>query len=89
MLPVVVNDFAETFNDVRMMNFDGKFAAAIKAAGSEIDGADDGSGMIGEEHFAVEFEVLEFVDLNADIVHDAQLADAFGELFFFEFVGGA
>jgi hypothetical protein len=45
------------------------------------------AGVIGEEHFAVEFEVLELVDLDADVVHDAQAADAFAEFFFFELMG--
>jgi len=63
MLPVVVNDFAQAFHDVRMMDLDGELAPAIEAARCEIDGTNDGAGMIGEDHFAVEFEVLEFVDL--------------------------
>jgi hypothetical protein len=87
MFPVVVSNFAQTLNDVRLMDFDGKFAATIETAGGEIDGANNGTRMIREEHFAVKFEVLEFVDLDANIVHDAQPADAFGELSLLEFVG--
>jgi len=83
MLPIMVNDLAEALDDFGTMNFDSEFTAGIEAAGSKIDGADDGAGMVGEKEFAMEFEVLEFMNLNADIVHDAEAADAFDELFFF------
>jgi len=81
MLPVVVNDVAQAFYDFGAVNLDSEFAAGIETAGSKIDGADDGARMIGEQHFSVKLEVLELVNFDADIIHDAKTADAFGEFF--------
>lgn len=81
MFPVVMNDVAKTLDDFGVVDFDGEFAAGIETAGREIDRADDRAGMVGEEQLAVEFEVFKLVNLDADIVHDAETADTFGELF--------
>ena len=83
VFPVMMDDVTEALDHFGAVNFDGKFAAGIKAAWGEIDGADDGAGMIGEKQLAVQLEVLEFVNFDADVVHDAETADTFGELFLF------
>ena len=89
MLPVVVNDFAESLDNFGIVDFDGEFAAGIEAARREIDGTNDGAGVIGEQHLAMKLQVFEFVNLDADVVEDAEAADAFGELVFFQLVGRA
>ena len=83
VLPVMVGDFAKALDNFGIVNFDGEFAARIKTARRKIDGADDGAGMVGEKHFAVKLEVLDLVNLDADIIHDAKATDTFGEFFLF------
>jgi len=79
--PVVVDDFAQALDDVGIADFDGKFTPGIEAARCEIDGTNDGTGMVGEQHFAVQFEMFDFANLDAHIVQNAQAAHTFGELF--------
>src|ERR1700735_1278246 len=82
MLPIVMNDFAHALDDVRVVHIDGKLAAAVEAAGGEIDGADDDALAVDQQHFGVELEMFLFVYLDADVVHGAQAADALGEFIF-------
>ncbi len=86
VLPVLVERFADAADDVFVVDFDGEFAAAVEAAGSEVDGADDGAGIVGEEQLGVKLDVLQLVDLDADVLKAAQAADAFDELLLLELV---
>ena len=52
-----------------------------KLPGREIDRADDRATAVGEQHLGVELEMLELVDLDAHVIHDAKAADAFDQLF--------
>src|SRR5262245_14890382 len=81
VLPVVVRDLLKTGHDLVVMDLDGEFAPVIEAAGSEVDRAHDGARTVREQHLAVEFEVFELVNLDTDVVHDAQAANALDELF--------
>jgi len=71
-------------DDVRIIDLDGKFAAAVEASGGEVDGADDGAAFVGEDQLGVQLDVLQLVDLHADVLKGTQAADAFDELIFFE-----
>ena len=48
VFPVVVDDLADALDDVGVVDLDGEFAAAVEAAGGEVDGADDGALVVGE-----------------------------------------
>src|SRR5208282_51603 len=67
-----------------VVHLDGQLSAAIKASGRKIDRSNDGASVIGEEHLGVQFEMLQFVNLDADILHDAHPSDRFNQLFLFE-----
>ena len=57
-----------------------------KLPGREVDGADDGALVVGEEQLGVELDVFELVDFDAEILQDAEAADAFDELIDLELV---
>src|SRR5579862_1329770 len=87
ILPVVAQYIMDALDDAVVADLDGELAAAVEAAGRKIDGADDRALAVGHKHFGVKLDVLELVDLYADIPEDAQAADAFDELVFFQLVG--
>ena len=62
------DDLVDAADDVLVVDLDGELAAAVEAAGSKIDGADDGAVVVGEEQLGVELDVLELVDLDADVL---------------------
>ena len=68
VFPVVEEGLVDALDDVLVVNLDGQLAAAVEAAGGEIDGADDGAGFVGEEELGVQLDVLELVNLDADIL---------------------
>ena len=80
MLPIVAHDFDHALDDVFVADVDGEFAAAIEAAGREIDGADDDAFAVNEQHLGVKLEMLKLVNLDSDDVHYAKAANSFGEL---------
>src|SRR5882757_7402055 len=80
MLPVVMSDFRQTFHHFRVVAFDGQLAPAIEAAGCQIDGADDGAGMVCEQYFSVKLQMLQPMNLDSNIVHDADAFNSFDEL---------
>ncbi len=55
---------------------------AIKAARRQIDGSHDGADMVSKKHLGVELEMLQLVDLDANIFHNAQSADRLYQLSF-------
>ena len=67
VFPVVVDDLADALDDVRVVDLDGELAAAVEAAGSEVDGAYDGAVVVGEEELGVELDVFELVNLDAEV----------------------
>src|SRR6202789_3614257 len=67
VFPVVEEGLVDALDDVLVVNLDGQLAAGGGAAGGEIDGADDGAGFVGEEELGVRLDVLEFVDLDAEV----------------------
>ena len=88
VFPIVLGDLVEALHDVVVVHFNGQFAAVVETAGREVDRAHDGAQTVGEQHLAVEFQVLELVNLDAHVVHDAQPADALDELLLLHECGG-
>src|SRR5580704_219309 len=86
VLPILVERFADAADDVFVVDFDGELATAVEAAGSEVDGANNGPGIVGEEQFGMKLDVLQLMDLDADVLKAAQAADAFDELLLLELV---
>ena len=86
IFPVVAKGVSDALDNVGVLDLDSELATAIEAAGGEVDGADDGAAVIGEEQLGVKFNLAEFVDLNAEVLEHAKTADAFDEFFFFELV---
>jgi hypothetical protein len=62
------------------VGLDGQLAARIEAARRQVDRANDGPLAIGQQRLAVQLQLLQPVHLGADVVHDAQPADAFDQL---------
>ena len=57
VFPIVLKCLFDAVDDVRVVDLDGKFAAAVEAAGGEVDGADDGMGIVGEDQLGVQLDV--------------------------------
>lgn len=70
MLSIVVGNFLKAVHDIFALHLDRQFSPAIEAAGGKIDGAYDGVGMIGQQHFGVQFQVLQLVNFDTHIFHD-------------------
>src|SRR5450631_668546 len=88
VVPVVMSYFAQTLDYFSVSHLDSQFSATIKAAGRQVDGSYDGTGVISEQHLGMKLEMFQFVNLDADIVHGAQSADGFDQLFLLQFVRG-
>jgi hypothetical protein len=82
VLPVMADDLIDAPGNVFVLDLDGQLAAGVEAAGGEIDGADDGAVSIGEEELGVELNVLQLVDPDANVLENAEAADALAELCF-------
>jgi hypothetical protein len=80
MPPVVPRRLVQPIHDLRVADVDGELPPAVQAAGGEVDRSDQRRHAVGQHHLAVELQVLQLVDLDAEIVQDAQSADAFDEL---------
>ena len=87
VLPVVARNPVQSLHQMLIVHFDGQLAPAVKASRAEIDRADDRALLIGEQHLGVQLEVLELVDLNADVVENAYTADTLDQLFLLERMG--
>src|SRR5579864_3897796 len=87
MLPVVPGDLVQTFHNIRVAHLDRQLAPAVEAPAGKVDGADDCGGPVSEHHLAVQPQVLELMDFDADVVHDPQAADALDELVALQRVG--
>src|SRR5580700_11589765 len=61
-------------------HLDRQLAPPVETPGREVDRADDRDDAVGEQHLAVKPQVLEFVDLDPDIIHDPQAADSLHQL---------
>src|SRR5271170_2332386 len=70
------------------MHLDGQLASTIEAAGRQIDGADDRSGIVGEQHLSVKLQVLKFMNFDSNVMHGSQTADFLHEFPRFERVDG-
>jgi hypothetical protein len=73
MLPVVSSDFLEPTNHLVVAYFDRQLAPVVEAAGGEVDRADNRGDPVREEHFPVELEVFELMDLDAHVKLDGLL----------------
>src|SRR5947207_14964310 len=52
-------------------------ATLSRRSGSEVDRTNDGTQAVRQQHFAVQFQVFEFVNFDAHVVHNAQSAHTF------------
>src|SRR5271157_2790843 len=77
----------QTVHDFPVMHLDGKLAAAVEASRRQIDGTDDGPDSVAEEQLGMKLEPLEPMHLDADIIQDAQTADALDKFFLLQLVG--
>ena len=68
----MVSNFLEALDDIVIKKFNSQFSPVIKAAGREIYGADDCTQAVRQHHLAMQFEVLELMDLDTHIIHDTQ-----------------
>ena len=84
--PVFLESLVDATDDVRIVDLDGEFATAVEAAWGQVDGTDDGAGVVGKDQLGVQLDVPQLVDLDAEVLKDAQAADAFDEFFLLEFV---
>ena len=84
MFPIVMRNLVKSIYEVVVAKFNCQFAPVVEATGSKVDGAYNGAHPIAEQHLAMEFEVPELMNFDADVVHDAQTAHAFDELVFLE-----
>jgi hypothetical protein len=66
--------------DVIIAHLDGELTPAVAAARSQIDRADNAPNALSQNHFGVQLEMLEPVDLDSDVIEDAQAADSLDEL---------
>ena len=58
VFPIALESLLDALDDVVVVDLNCEFAAAVEAAGSEIDGADDGAGVVGEDELGVQLDVL-------------------------------
>ena len=86
VLPVLLEGFVDASDDLGIVDRNGEFAAAVEAAGGEVDRADDGAFVIGEQQLGMQLDVFQLVDLDTEVLEAAQAADAFDELFLLELV---
>src|SRR5262249_47281702 len=89
VFPVVVHDFLQTFNHLVIVNFDGQLSPTVETSRSKVDGPHYGSRAVSEQHLAVQFEVLQLVHLDSNIVHDSSAPDTFNQLVLLQMGGGA
>src|SRR5882672_7204513 len=87
MLPVVLGDLVQPIHDGSVAHLDRQLAPAVQTSGREVDRAHDGTHPVREDHLAVEFQMLELVDLDPDVVEDAKPPDALDELLSLEGMG--
>ena len=80
MLPVVPGDRVQAIHDAFVAHFNRQLAPSVETPRREVDRADDGGHAVRDHHLAVEFQVLQFVDLDAYVVHDAKAPDTLHEL---------
>jgi hypothetical protein len=80
MLPIVVSGLRQAVDHFRGVDFDGQLAPAIEAAGRQIDRADDSAGMVREQNLSMKLQVLQLVDLDSNVIHDAEASNPFDEL---------
>src|SRR5258708_30247384 len=66
--PVFLERLVDAIDDVRVVYLDGELAAAVEATRGEVDGADDGAAVVGEDQLGVQLDVLQFVNLDADVL---------------------
>ena len=72
-------------DDVLVLDLDGEFAAAVEAAGGEVDGADDGAGLVGEDQLGVQLMCFSLWILTPS-PGGCEASDAFDELLLLELV---
>src|SRR6516164_1415863 len=84
ILPVVVRHLVQAFHHVIVPHLDRQLAPAVKATRGKINRPDDASNTVGQDHLSVQLEMLELMDLDSYVVHDAQPADTLNELLLLE-----
>jgi hypothetical protein len=84
ILPVMGCHLVQAFGDIVFAHLDGELTPAIEAARSQIDSPDNTPNTVGQNHFGMQLEILEPVDLDSDVVADAQAAYSLNELFLLE-----
>ena len=80
----MMNRFDDALDDVIVIHLNGQLAAAVEASWSDIDGADNGAGIVGEHQLCVQLDVLQLVDRHAKIGEGAQATDALHQLLFLQ-----
>src|SRR5438445_1083382 len=80
VLPVVVSDRLEPLDDLVVSHLDGQLATSVEAPWSEVDRAHDRGDPVSEQHLAVKPELLEPVDLDPDVLQDAQATNTLEQL---------
>ncbi len=86
MFPVMVGNILQPLHYFGRVDFNRQLSSAIEASRRQIDGPDDRAGVIGKQHFAVQFQVLQLMHLDSHIVHDAQAANTLRQFLFLQFV---
>src|SRR5262245_26292843 len=87
VFPVIVRNMVQSFHHMLVVHFDGQFVPAVKASRGEINGTDDGTLAVSQQHLGVELEVFELVDLHANVVEYMCAAHTFDQLFLLERIG--
>src|SRR6266851_6123239 len=82
--PIVLERLVQASDEVLVAHLDREFTTAVEAARCQVDGADDGRGPVAKQRLAVQLQVLQLVNLDADVVQDAQAAHALNDLVSFE-----
>jgi hypothetical protein len=66
-LPVVLERLANATGDVFIADLDREFATAVEAARGRVDRANDDKVVVGHEQLGMQLNVLELVDLEANL----------------------
>src|SRR6478752_3908160 len=88
MPPVVSGGLVQPIDDVVVAYFDGEFTPTIEAACREVDRPYDCGAAIRQEHLAVQLQMFQLVNLDAEVIEDAKTADPFDEFVAFQRVWG-
>ena len=80
MFPIVIGNFHDAFNYVAVIRLDGQLPTTVKATRCEIDGPDDDTPLINQQHFPMKLEVFQSVNLDSNVGQNAKPPNSFSEL---------